>query len=36
VETALEHIQEESGNLYDSQAVNSCLQLFSEKGFQFD
>jgi putative nucleotidyltransferase with HDIG domain len=36
IDTALEHIQEESGNLYDSQAVNICLQLFSDKGFQFD
>jgi len=36
VETALEHIEAESGNLYDSQAVNICLQLFSEKRFQFD
>ncbi|MFC1843383.1 HD domain-containing phosphohydrolase [Thermodesulfobacteriota bacterium] len=36
VDIALEHIQEESGNLYDSQAVNICLQLFSVKGFQFD
>ena len=36
VETALEHIQEESGNLYDSETVNTCLRLFSERGFQFD
>lgn len=36
VDMALEHIQEESGNLYDSTAVNTCLRLFSEKGFQFD
>lgn len=36
VETALEHIQEESGNLYDSEAVKICLRLFSEKNFQFD
>ena len=36
VKTALKHIEEESGNLYDSQAVNICLQLFAEKGFQFD
>jgi response regulator RpfG family c-di-GMP phosphodiesterase len=36
VEMALEHIQEESENLYDSQAVDICLRLFSEKGFQFD
>jgi len=36
VDVALEHIQEESGNLYDSKVVNTCLQLFSEKEFQFD
>jgi putative nucleotidyltransferase with HDIG domain len=36
VEEALAHIQEESGNLYDSSAVDTCLRLFTEKGFQFD
>jgi putative nucleotidyltransferase with HDIG domain len=36
VEKALKHIDEESGNLYDSKAVFTCLELFSEKGFQFD
>jgi len=36
VEAALKHIDEESGNLYDSKAVFTCLELFSEKGFQFD
>lgn len=36
VDVALEHIDEESGNLYDSTAVNTCLRLFSEKRFQFD
>ena len=36
VEAALEHVQEESGNLYDSNTVNTCLRLFSERGFQFD
>ena len=36
VDRALEHIQEESGNLYDSMVVNTCLRLFSEKEFQFD
>ena len=36
VEAALDLIQAESGNLYDPQVVNTCLQLFSEKGFQFD
>ena len=36
VEMALKHIDEESGNLYDSKAVFTCLELFSEKGFQFD
>ena len=36
VDLALEHIQEESGNLYDSLVVDTCLRLFSEKEFQFD
>jgi putative nucleotidyltransferase with HDIG domain len=36
VDAALEHIQEEGGTLYDSSAVNTCLKLFTEKGFQFD
>ncbi|MHC4468939.1 MAG: HD domain-containing phosphohydrolase, partial [Planctomycetota bacterium] len=36
VDRALEHIQEESGNLYDSMVVNTCLRLFSEKEFKFD
>ena len=36
VETALEHIQQESGILYDSTAVAICLRLFSEKNFRFD
>lgn len=36
VEVALEHIQEEKGTLYDPQAVDTCLLLFSQKGFQFD
>jgi len=36
VEAALKHIQEEGGTLYDPAAVNSCMKLFSEKGFQLD
>ena len=36
VDAALDHIKAESGNLYDSQVVGTCLQLFSEKRFQFD
>jgi response regulator RpfG family c-di-GMP phosphodiesterase len=36
VEAALKHIKEEGGTLYDSEAVNSCLKLFSVEGFQFD
>ena len=36
VDMALEHIQEESGNLYDPKAVTTCLRLFTEKEFQFD
>jgi response regulator RpfG family c-di-GMP phosphodiesterase len=36
IDEALEHIQEESGNLYDSKSVDMCFRLFSEKEFQFD
>ena len=36
VDVALEHIEKESGNLYDPTTVNTCLRLFSEKSFQFD
>ena len=36
VEAALEHIQRESGVLYDAAAVDICLRLFSEKNFRFD
>jgi len=36
IDSALEHIQEEKGNLYDSSAVDSCINLFSNKGFVFD
>ena len=36
VETALDHIQVESGTLYDSQVVDTCLHLFSDNKFQFD
>lgn len=36
VETALEHIEQESGTLYDATAVNICMRLFAEKSFKFD
>jgi HD-GYP domain-containing protein (c-di-GMP phosphodiesterase class II) len=36
IDLALEHILEEKGNLYDSSAVDSCINLFSDKGFVFD
>ncbi len=36
VEAALDHIQVESGTLYDSQVVDTCLHLFSDNKFQFD
>ena len=36
VDEAMEHIQEEGGSLYDATAVDTCLKLFAEKGFQFD
>lgn len=33
---ALDEIAEQSGKLYDSRVVASCLRLFREKGFSFD
>jgi response regulator RpfG family c-di-GMP phosphodiesterase len=36
IDMALGHIEEEKGNLYDSGAVESCISLFTEKGFAFD
>jgi response regulator RpfG family c-di-GMP phosphodiesterase len=36
IDLALDHIQEEKGNLYDNIAVESCMSLFTDKGFAFD
>ncbi len=36
IDLALEHIQEEKNNLYDSLAVDSCMKLFTEQNFAFD
>jgi putative nucleotidyltransferase with HDIG domain len=33
IDTALEHISEEKGELYDPEAVDSCCSLFREKGY---
>jgi hypothetical protein len=36
LENALEEIGQNRETLYDPQAVDVCLRLFREKGFQFD
>ncbi|MDX1775768.1 MAG: response regulator [Desulfobulbales bacterium] len=36
VDVALAHIQKERGTLYDPGAVDTCMRLFAEKGFQLD
>jgi len=36
VDSALAEISENSGKLYDPDAVNACLKLFRQKGFTFD
>jgi HD-GYP domain-containing protein (c-di-GMP phosphodiesterase class II) len=36
IDLALDHIQEEKGNLYDNIVVESCMSLFTDKGFAFD
>lgn len=33
---ALEEIDNNKGILYDADAVDACLRLFREKGFQFE
>jgi PAS domain S-box-containing protein/putative nucleotidyltransferase with HDIG domain len=35
-EKALEEITQNSGKLYDPDAVNACVKLFREKGFEFN
>jgi HD-GYP domain-containing protein (c-di-GMP phosphodiesterase class II) len=36
VDKALEEILHNKGVLYDPQAADACLSLFTEKGFEFD
>jgi PAS domain S-box-containing protein len=36
LEAALAEIENNKGTLYDADAVDACLRLFREKGFQFD
>jgi len=36
IEKALEEISQKIGVLYDSEAVDACLNLFKEKGFKFE
>jgi HD-GYP domain-containing protein (c-di-GMP phosphodiesterase class II) len=36
IETALKEITKQKGKLYDPQAVDICVKLFTEKGFAFD
>ena len=35
IDSALEEIEMHRGTLYDADAVNACLSVFREKGFQF-
>ena len=36
LDKALEEISQNSGILYDAEAVDACLKLFTEKGFEFE
>jgi HD-GYP domain-containing protein (c-di-GMP phosphodiesterase class II) len=36
VEAALNEIEKNKGTLYDTDAVDACLRLFQEKGFQLE
>jgi HD-GYP domain-containing protein (c-di-GMP phosphodiesterase class II) len=36
LDAALEEIEKNRGLLYDSHAVDTCLRLFREKGYQID
>jgi HD-GYP domain-containing protein (c-di-GMP phosphodiesterase class II) len=36
VEAALNEIEKNKGTLYDADAVDACLRLFQEKGFQLE
>ncbi len=33
---SLEEIKQNRGTLYDSEVVDACVRLFTEKGFTFD
>jgi len=36
IDKALEEISKNKGILYDPQIVDTCVMLFTEKGFQFE
>jgi len=36
IDKALEEISKNKGVLYDPQIVDTCVMLFTEKGFQFE
>jgi putative nucleotidyltransferase with HDIG domain len=36
IDTALEEISKNKGTIYDADAVNACLKVFMEKGFNFE
>lgn len=36
IDKALEEISREKGTLYDADAVDACVRLFTEKGFKFE
>jgi HD-GYP domain-containing protein (c-di-GMP phosphodiesterase class II) len=36
LDAALAEIENNKGTLYDAVAVDACLRLFREKGFQFE
>ena len=35
LDKALEEISQNRGTLFDAEAVDACLKLFTEKGFEF-
>ena len=36
MDKAIEEISQNKGILYDPEAVDACLKLFTEKGFEFE
>lgn len=36
IDKALEEIIQKKGTLYDADAVDACVRLFTEKGFKFE